>query len=349
MRSSSPGAHSLGFVWRGSHHGGGISLGDGLCRGIEAVLATATVGETISVGLIDVLCLGVKLGVSCLIFMGVGAMTDFGPDRQPAQEPAAGRGGPAGHLHDLRRLPPDRFSGPEAGSIGIIGGADGPTAIFVTVMLAPALLGTPSPCRRTLHGSGAGDPAAHYEAADHRGRAQDRYEAPAGGLQKEKIVFPIVVTVFVALLVPSAAPLIACLMLGNLFRGVRRHRPAQQDGAERAHQHRHHLPGVSVGATATGNTFLSPGPGHHGHGLVAFSFGTAGGVLLAKFMNLFLKEKINPSSAPPCPPCPWRPVCPRRWARRPTRQLPADARHGPQRGWRHRLRHRRGCADLLFG
>ena len=113
--------------------------------------------------------------------------------------------------------------------------------------------------------------------------------------KKEKIVFPIMVTIFVALLVPSAAPLIACLMLGNLFRecGVtdRLSKTAQNELINIVTI----FLGVSVGATATGTTFLSPRTlAILAMGIVAFGFGTAGGVLLAKFMNLFLKEKINP-------------------------------------------------------
>lgn len=113
--------------------------------------------------------------------------------------------------------------------------------------------------------------------------------------KKEKIIFPIVVTIFVALLVPSAAPLIACLMLGNLFKecGVteRLSKTVQNELINIVTI----FLGVSVGATATGTTFLSLQTIKiMAMGVVAFSFGTAGGVLLAKFMNLFLKEKINP-------------------------------------------------------
>ena len=124
-------------------------------------------------------------------------------------------------------------------------------------------------------------------------------------------------TIFVALLVPSAAPLIACLMLGNLFKecGVteRLSKTVQNELINIVTI----FLGVSVGATATGTTFLSLQTIKIMlMGVVAFSFGTAGGVLLAKFMNLFLKEKINPLIAPPvCPPCLWRPACPRWWAR----------------------------------
>ncbi|WP_418725922.1 sodium ion-translocating decarboxylase subunit beta, partial [Dysosmobacter sp.] len=108
----------------------------------EAVLATAAVGETISVGLLDVLYLGVKLGIyPCLIFMGVGAMTDFGPLIANPKSLLLGAAAQLGIFMTYVGCRLIGFTGPEASSIGIIGGADGPTAIFVTVMLAPALLG----------------------------------------------------------------------------------------------------------------------------------------------------------------------------------------------------------------
>ncbi len=262
----------------------------------EAVLATATVGETISVGLIDVLYLGVKLGIyPCLIFMGVGAMTDFGPLIANPKSLLLGAAAQLGIFMTYVGCRLIGFSGPEAGSIGIIGGADGPTAIFVTVMLAPALLG---PIAVSAYSYMALVPVIQPPIMKLLTTEEERkiVMKPLREVsKKEKIVFPIVVTVFVALLVPSAAPLIACLMLGNLFRecGVtdRLSKTVQNELINIVTI----FLGVSVGATATGNTFLSPQTlAIMAMGIVAFSFGTAGGVLLAKFMNLFLKEKINP-------------------------------------------------------
>ena len=244
----------------------------------EAVLSSVAVGQTISVGLIDVLYLGVKLGIyPCLIFMGVGAMTDFGPLIANPKSLLLG------------------FTGPEASSIGIIGGADGPTAIFVTVMLAPALLG---PIAVSAYSYMALVPVIQPPIMKLLTTEEERkiMMKPLREVSKtEKIVFPILVTAFVALLVPSAAPLIACLMLGNLFRecGVtdRLSKTAQNELVNIVTI----FLGVSVGATATGATFLNLRTlAILAMGIVAFSFGTAGGVLLAKFMNLFLKEKINP-------------------------------------------------------
>ena len=262
----------------------------------EAVLATVAVGETISVGLIAVLYLGVKLGIyPCLIFMGVGAMTDFGPLIANPKSLLLGAAAQLGIFMTYVGCRLIGFTGQEASSIGIIGGADGPTAIFVTVMLAPALLG---PIAVSAYSYMALVPVIQPPIMKLLTTEEERkiVMKPLREVsKKEKIVFPIVVTVFVALLVPSAAPLIACLMLGNLFRecGVtdRLSKTVQNELVNIVTI----FLGVSVGATATGTTFLSPRTlAILAMGIVAFGFGTAGGVLLAKFMNLFLKEKINP-------------------------------------------------------
>ena len=262
----------------------------------DAVLSTVTVGQTISVGLIDILYLGVKLGIyPCLIFMAVGAMTDFGPLIANPKSLLLGAAAQLGIFMTYVGCRFLGFTGAEASSIGIIGGADGPTAIFVTVMLAPALLG---PIAVSAYSYMALVPVSQPPIMKLLTTEEERkiVMKPLREVsKKEKILFPIVVTIFVALLVPSAAPLIACLMLGNLFRecGVteRLSKTVQNELINIVTI----FLGVSVGATATGNTFLSPRTlAILAMGIVAFGFGTAGGVLLAKFMNLFLKEKINP-------------------------------------------------------
>lgn len=262
----------------------------------EAILSSVAVGQTISVGLIDVLYLGVKLGIyPCLIFMGVGAMTDFGPLIANPKSLLLGAAAQLGIFMTYVGCRLLGFTGPEASSIGIIGGADGPTAIFVTVMLAPALLG---PIAVSAYSYMALVPVIQPPIMKLLTTEEERkiMMKPLREVSKtEKIVFPILVTAFVALLVPSAAPLIACLMLGNLFRecGVtdRLSKTAQNELVNIVTI----FLGVSVGATATGATFLNLRTlAILAMGIVAFSFGTAGGVLLAKFMNLFLKEKINP-------------------------------------------------------
>ena len=263
----------------------------------EAVRNTVQVGETISVGLIDVLYLGVKLGIyPCLIFMGVGAGTDFGP---LIANPKTLLLGAAAQLGIFMTYVGCRISGvfdaAQASSIGIIGGADGPTAIFVTSKLAPELLG---PIAVAAYSYMALVPVIQppiLRLLTNKEERQIVMRPLREVSRREKIIFPIMVTVFVALLVPSAGPLIACLMLGNLFKesGVveRLNKTAQNELMNIVTI----FLGVSVGATATATTFLQ---GRTllimGMGVVAFGFGTAGGVVLAKIMNLFLKEKINP-------------------------------------------------------
>ena len=262
----------------------------------EAVLNGVAVGQTVSVGLIDVLYLGIKLGIyPCLIFMGVGAMTDFGPLIANPKSLLLGAAAQLGIFLTYVGCRLLGFTGAEASSVGIIGGADGPTAIFVTAMLAPALLG---PIAVSAYSYMALVPVIQppiMKALTTKEERQIVMKPLREVSKKEKIFFPIVVTVFVALLVPSAAPLIACLMLGNLAKecGVldRLSKTMQNELMNIVTI----FLGVSVGATATGATFLSPKTLMIlGMGIVAFGFGTAGGVLLAKFMNLFLKEKINP-------------------------------------------------------
>ena len=251
---------------------------------------------TVSTGLIDILYLGVKLGIyPCLIFMGVGAMTDFGPLIANPKSLLLGAAALVGIFLTYAGCRFMGFTGAEASSIGIIGGADGPTAIFVTAMLAPALLG---PIAVAAYSYMALVPVIQPPIMKLLTTEKERQIVMKPLRQvskKEKIIFPIVVTIFVALLVPSAGPLIACLMLGNLFRecGVteRLSKTVQNELINIVTI----FLGVSVGATATGATFLSLQTIKiMVMGIVAFGCGTAGGVLLAKFMNLFLKEKINP-------------------------------------------------------
>ena len=247
-------------------------------------------------GLLDYLYLGVKLGIyPCLIFVGVGAMTDFGPLIANPKSLLLGAAAQLGIFLTYVGCRLLGFTGAEASSVGIIGGADGPTAIFVTAMLAPALLG---PIAVSAYSYMALVPVIQppiMKALTTKEERQIVMKPLREVSKKEKIFFPIVVTVFVALLVPSAAPLIACLMLGNLAKecGVldRLSKTMQNELMNIVTI----FLGISVGATATGATFLSPKTlAIMGMGVVAFGFGTAGGVLLAKFMNLFLKEKINP-------------------------------------------------------
>jgi oxaloacetate decarboxylase beta subunit len=251
---------------------------------------------TVTAGLLDILYLGVKLGIyPCLIFMGVGSMTDFGP---LIANPKSLLLGAAAQLGIFMTYVGTQFMGftyQESSSIGIIGGADGPTAIYVTSRLAPHLLG---PIAVAAYSYMALVPVIQPPIMKLLTTSEERKikMRPLRAVsQKEKIIFPIMITVFVALLVPSAAPLVACLMLGNLAKesGVV-DRLQKTMGNELMNIVTIFL-GFTVGATATATTFLSLRTIEIMiMGVVAFGFGTAGGLVLAKIMNLFLKEKINP-------------------------------------------------------
>jgi len=255
-------------------------------------------GDTsVTKGLVDYLYLGIQLDIyPCLIFMGVGAMTDFGPLIANPKSLLLGAAAQLGiFMTFIGCKLSGMFTAAQAASIGIIGGADGPTSIFVASKLAPELLG---PIAVAAYSYMALVPVIQPPIMRLLTTQSEReiVMKPLREVSKrEKIIFPIVVTVFVALLVPSAAPLVACLMLGNLFResGVvdRLSKTAQNELINIVTI----FLGISVGATATATTFLSARTlVIMAMGVVAFGFGTAGGVLLAKFMNLFLKEKINP-------------------------------------------------------
>ncbi len=248
-------------------------------------------------GLLDYLYLGVKLGIyPCLIFLGVGAMTDFGPLIANPKSLLLGAAAQVGIFATYIGASLLGFTPQQASSIGIIGGADGPTAIFVTSKLAPELLG---PIAVAAYSYMALVPVIQPPIMKLLTTKKERMIVmkPLREVsKKEKIVFPILVTVFVALLVPSAAPLVGCLMLGNLFKecGVtdRLSKTAQNELMNIVTI----FLGTTVGATATAATFLSLKTIKiMVMGVCAFALGTAGGVLLAKVMNLFLrKNKINP-------------------------------------------------------
>ena len=252
----------------------------------------------VSKGLIDYLYLGVKLGIyPCLIFVGVGAMTDFAPLIANPKSLLLGAAAQLGIFLAFIGAIVLGFTSAESGSIGIIGGADGPTAIYVTSKLAPDLLG---PIAVAAYSYMALVPVIQPPIMKLLTTKEERMikmETLRPVSKKEKIIFPIAVTAFVAFLIPSAAPLVGSLMLGNLLKecGVadRLSKTAQNELMNIITI----FLGISVGATATAKTFLSPKTlGILLMGVLAFAFGSAGGVLLAKFMNLFLPKgkKINP-------------------------------------------------------
>ena len=249
-------------------------------------------------GLLDILYIGVKAGIyPCLIFLGVGAMTDFGPLIANPKSLLLGAAAQLGIFATfiVTQMDVFGFTPNEAASIGIIGGADGPTAIFLTTKLAPHLLG---PIAVAAYRYMALVPVIQppiMRLLTTKKERMIRMKQLRTVSKKEKIIFPIVVAILVSLILPSAATLIGCLMLGNLMKesGV-------VDRLSKAAQNELNnivviFLGTTVGATATAEAFLNwQTLSILCVGIVAFGVGSAGGVLLAKLMNLFLKEKINP-------------------------------------------------------
>ena len=247
-------------------------------------------------GLLDILYIGVKTCVyPCLIFVGIGAMTDFGPLISNPKSLLLGAAAQVGIFATFIGCAYLGFPQEAAASIGIIGGADGPTAIYTTSKLFPELLG---PIAVAAYSYMALVPVIQPPIMKLLTTKKERQIVmkPLRQVSKtEKIIYPIAVTVFVALLVPSATPLVGCLMLGNLWKesGVaeRLCKTAQNELMNIVTI----FLGISVGATATAKNFLNLETLKIlAMGVVAFGMGTAGGVLLAKFMNLFTKNKINP-------------------------------------------------------
>ena len=247
-------------------------------------------------GLLYYLYQGVKLGIfPPLIFMGVGAMTDFGPLIANPMSLLLGAAAQLGIFLAFIVALILGFTPAEAGAIGIIGGADGPTAIYVTTKLAPGLLG---PIAIAAYSYMALVPVIQPPIMKALTSKKDR-QIVMGQLRTvsktEKIVFPIVVTVLVSLMLPSAAPLIGALMLGNLFKesGVteRLSKTAQNELMNIVTI----FLGVTVGATAKAETFLQPQTIKIIlMGVFAFGGGTAGGVLLGDLMCKLSGGKINP-------------------------------------------------------
>ena len=247
-------------------------------------------------GLLDILYIGVKAGVyPCLIFMGVGAMTDFGPLIANPKSLLLGAAAQLGIFLTFLAANSMGFTEAQAGSIGIIGGADGPTSIFLTSKLAPELLG---PIAIAAYSYMALVPVIQppiMRALTTKKERAIRMSQLRPVSKTEKIIFPIAITTIVALILPDAAPLIGCLMLGNLAKecGV-------VDRLSKTMQNELMnivviFLGLTVGATATASSFLDWSTIKiMVMGVVAFGCGTAGGILLAKLMNVFSKEKINP-------------------------------------------------------
>ena len=247
-------------------------------------------------GFLDYLYIGVKTCIyPCLIFVGIGAMTDFGPLISNPKSLLLGAAAQVGIFATFIGAIALGFNQLEGASIGIIGGADGPTAIFTASQLAPKLLPAIAVAAYSYMALVPVIQPPIMKLLTTKKEREIVMKPLRQATKTEKIVFPIVVTIFVSLLVPDATALVGCLMLGNLWKesGVadRLCKTAQNELMNIVTI----FLGISVGATATAEVFLTKQTLFIVVlGVVAFSVATAMGVLVAKFMNLFTKNKINP-------------------------------------------------------
>lgn len=247
-------------------------------------------------GVLDILYMGVKLGIyPPLIFLGIGAMTDFGPLISNPKSFLLGAAAQLGIFAAFIGALAIGFTGPQAGSIGIIGGADGPTAIFVTSRLAPELLG---PIAVAAYSYMALIPFIQKPIMRLLTTKKERLVRMSElrtVSKTEKIIFPIMVTIVVSLLIPDSASLVGMLMLGNLMKesGVvdRICKTAQNELMNIITI----FLGTTVGATTNADSFLNLQTlGIVAMGLVAFCLGTSGGLLFGKVMYVLTKGKVNP-------------------------------------------------------
>ena len=248
-------------------------------------------------GLIDFLYIGVKLGIyPCLIFIGIGAMTDFSPLIANPKSLLIGAGAQLGVFVAFSlALITGLFTPQEAAAIGIIGGADGPTAVLTAKTLAPQLLGAIAIAAYSYMALIPMIQPPFMKLLTTKKERAIRMDTLRQVSTLEKVCFPILVTVVVWMIVPAAVPLIGCLMFGNLLNvsGVtdRLSKTAQNEMINIITI----LLGLSVGATATAENFLSVQTlAIIGCGLAAFCVSTVGGLLTAKIMCYATKGKINP-------------------------------------------------------
>ena len=263
---------------------------------IKGQLIDPVTHKPLTAGLLDWLYLGVKAGIyPPLIFLGIGAMTDFSPLIARPSSFILGAAAQLGIFGAFLLAIVLGFTPQAAGSIGIIGGADGPTAILTTSILYPEFLG---PIAVAAYSYMALVPVIQPPIMKALTTKKERavvMETLRPVSKKEKILFPIMVTIVVSLILPSAGVLVGCLMLGNLLKetGVteRLSKMAQNELCNIVTL----MLGLSVGATTNGQTFLKADTLKIVLlGLIAFSVGTAGGVLFGKIMYVVTKGKVNP-------------------------------------------------------
>ena len=230
-----------------------------------------------------------------LIFLGLGALTDFGPMIANPKTLILGAGAQFGVYISFFGALFLGFTIPEACSIGIIGGADGPTTIYTTVHLAPHLLGATAVAAYSYMSLVPiiQPPIMRLLTTESERKIKMRQLRPVS--KREKILFPLVTVLVICLIVPASAPLMAMFMLGNLFKECGVVKRLSDAAANELMNIVTILLGISVGATMSAENFLRPQVIFvFIMGLVAFAFSTAAGIMLAKFINLFSKEKINP-------------------------------------------------------
>ncbi|MDW8002227.1 MAG: sodium ion-translocating decarboxylase subunit beta [Deltaproteobacteria bacterium] len=233
--------------------------------------------------------------VPCLIFLGIGALTDFGPMIANPKTLLLGASAQLGVYVAFFGSLLFGFDLKEAASIGIIGGADGPTTIYLASSLAPHILGMVAVAAYSYMAMVPliQPPIMKLLTTEKERKIRMKQLRPVS--RTEKIVFPIVATIVICLLTPPAAPLMGMFMIGNLFRECRVVERLLKASQNELLNIVTIFLGISIGSTMKAEVFLNPKPLFIFFlGLVAFAFSTAGGVLLAKLMNLFLKEKINP-------------------------------------------------------
>ena len=233
--------------------------------------------------------------IPCLIFLGVGALTDFGPMIANPKTLLLGASAQLGVYIAFFGSIVLGFTVKEAASIGIIGGADGPTTIYLATSLAPHMIGMVAIAAYSYMSMVPliQPPIMKLLTTEKERKIRMKQLRPVSKL--EKIVYPIVATLVICLIVPDAAPLMGLLMLGNLFKESRAVDRLLKTSQGELLNIVTIILGVAVGATMKAETFLKPEPIFiFILGLFAFAFSTAGGIIFAKIMNLFLKEKINP-------------------------------------------------------
>ncbi len=250
----------------------------------------------ITPGLFDFLYLGVKLGIyPCLIFLGVGAMTDFGPLLSRPSSFLLGAAAQVGIFVTFAGARLMKFTPAESGAIAIIGGADGPTAILTASRLAPGLLGAIAIAAYSYMALVPFIQPPIMRLLTTKKERAVKMEQLRPVSRTERILFPIVVTVIVALIVPSAVPLVGMLMLGNLLRESGVCERLVKTASDSLMNISVICLGLTVGATASASAFLTLRTlGILVLGVVAFCIGTASGVLLGKLRWLLAKGRVNP-------------------------------------------------------